>query len=130
MLRSDLNIFIQDALPLLGSPGTTIEADEAWDVEEEYEAGDTVIYLNVIYICISTTTGNAPPHTTYWTPVTVTHLRGYIKMESADLLAHHLNGVLVGMALGIPVYRDSTLAAGDYVYYDKAGNTLLTNVVD
>jgi len=130
MLRTDLDIFIQDALPLLGSPGTATEADEEWAVGTTYDAGDTVIYHNVIYICILESTGNAPPHTTYWTPVTVTHLRGSINMESADLLAHHLDGVLVGMALGIPVYRDSTLAAGDYVFRDAAGNTLLTNVVD
>jgi len=85
MLRSDLNIFIQDAISLLGSPGVAAASR-------------------------------------------VRRLRGEVTMDSADLALHKADGVLVGTAFGLPVFRDDALAAGKYVYFDAAGNTLLTNV--
>lgn len=54
--------------------------------------------------------------------------RGYIQMDSADLVLYHSDGDLVGSVLGIPVYREADLANGKFAYYDAAGNSLLTNV--
>ncbi len=55
-------------------------------------------------------------------------LRGTLTIDSADLVLNKATGILVGTSLGIPMYRDSALANGKFVYKDSAGNTLATNV--
>lgn len=58
----------------------------------------------------------------------VKKLRGYVTIDSADLVLNKATGLLVGTTLGIPMYRDTALANGKFVYKDTAGNTLATNV--
>lgn len=53
--------------------------------------------------------------------------RGYILMDSADLVANKADGQLAGSFLGIPIKRSAALANGIFAYYDAAGNSLLTN---
>jgi len=58
---------------------------------------------------------------------TVKKLRGRITIDSADLVLNKADGALVGTSLGVPMYRDTALANGKFVYKDSAGNTLASN---
>ena len=53
--------------------------------------------------------------------------RGKVYMDSAWLVLYKADGVLVGSALGLPVYRKAALANGKYQYYDEAANLLASN---
>ena len=129
ILRSDLNIIMDALRPILRTPGTPVNAD-AWDVETEYQVDDLVLNNNVVYRCILQHTGEEPPSATQWTTVSVKHPRGKITFDSADYqIAGYLvaDGLLLGSAFGIPIFRDAALADGIYEYYDAAGNLLKTN---
>jgi hypothetical protein len=58
---------------------------------------------------------------------TVKRLRGRITFDSAELVLRYATGRLVATLLGVPVYRDSDLNNGKFVYKDSAGNTLASN---
>ena len=53
---------------------------------------------------------------------------GKFSMDSADLVLNKADGVLVGTFLSLPIYRLASLANDKFVYYDSAGNSLVTNV--
>ena len=57
--------------------------------------------------------------------------RGKIYMESLDLIAHKLDGQLIGTALSIPVYRGATELGEDNGvcgYFDEAGNLIFIGI--
>jgi len=124
MLRSDLNIFMDDVRSDLRYGLTA----DAWSAVIIYDPGDYVINNEVTYRCILQADNQEPPDATYWVTVLVKRPRGKVYMNSVDLAANYADGLLVGVALGLPVYRKASLAAGKYEYLDEAGNTLLTNV--
>lgn len=57
--------------------------------------------------------------------------RGKITFDSKDLRLPApavADGLLIGSAFGIPVFRDAALADDIYEYHDEAGTLLSTNV--
>jgi len=62
----------------------------------------------------------------------ITHQRGKITFDSADYqVAGYLvaDGLLLGSAFGVSIFRDAALDDGIYEYYDEAGTLLATNAV-
>lgn len=60
----------------------------------------------------------------------VRHLRGKITFDCAAFqITDHViaDGLLVGTAFSVPIFRDAALADGIYEYYDAEGNLLKTN---
>ena len=88
IIRRDLNIIMDDLLPLLGSPGITAASR-------------------------------------------IKHSRGKITFDSKDLrlpLPYNVaDGMLIGSAFRVPIFRDAALADDIYEYYDEAGTLLATN---
>ena len=60
----------------------------------------------------------------------VKHSRGKITFDSKALrlpAPARADGLLIGSAFGIPIFRSDALADGIYEYHDEAGTLLKTN---
>ena len=60
----------------------------------------------------------------------VKHSRGKITFDSKALrlpAPARTDGLLIGSAFGIPIFRSDALADGIYEYHDEAGTLLKTN---
>lgn len=60
----------------------------------------------------------------------VRHLRGKITFDSKALrlpAPAKADGLLIGSAFGVPIFRSDALADGIYEYHDEAGTLLKTN---
>ena len=129
IIRRDLNIIVDALLPILGSPGTAATED-AWNVATEYAVDDLVIHNGAIYRCILLHTGEEPPSSTQWEIVSIRRLRGKITFDSKDLRLPApavADGLLIGSAFGIPIFRSAALADDVYEYRNKAGTLISTN---
>ena len=60
----------------------------------------------------------------------VKHSRGRITFDSKALRLPAIartDGLLIGTAFGVPIFRSAALADGIYEYHDEAGTLLSTN---